>query len=184
MRCIWRQNAQASTSAAWRRGIWMMRGDINTPVADDPVERIETAAASETAPYGRSANSQAGATQPRRLCCRPSSARSRRCDQCFRRYAPLAVQPPSHPHREGTLPRQDVGCALARAEQFAEIGLRIAARLHPVTDRVDRIRRFDRPAPALVVLDDQCEKIKTVGLRCPGLGSFSKYRSISFSATS
>jgi hypothetical protein len=29
------------------------------------------------------------------------------------------VQPPGHPHREGTLPRQDVGCALARAEQAA-----------------------------------------------------------------
>jgi hypothetical protein len=28
MLCIWRQNAQASTPAAWRRG--MMRRDINT----------------------------------------------------------------------------------------------------------------------------------------------------------
>ena len=47
--------------------------------------------------------------------------------------------------------------------------MRIAARLHPVTDRVDGIRRFDWPALALVVFDDQCEKIKTIGLRCPGL---------------
>jgi len=101
--------------------------------------------------------------QPRGLCGRLSSARSRRCDQCFRRCAPLAVRPPGHPHREG--PRQDVGCALARAEQSAGIGLRKAARRHPFTDRV---RRFDWPSLALVVLYDQREKIKTIGLRCPG----------------
>ena len=49
MRCIWRQNAQASTPAAWRRGIWMMRGDINTPVADDPAPWSECRSAQQRA---------------------------------------------------------------------------------------------------------------------------------------
>ena len=75
------------------------------------------------------------------------------------------MQPPRHAHRQGTLALQDIGCALARTEQAAEIGLGKAAHLHAVADRIDRIRRFDRPALALIVLDDQCEKIETIGVR-------------------
>jgi hypothetical protein len=47
----------------------------------------------------------------------------RRREQCLRRDAPLAAQPPGHSHREAALPGQDVGCALTRAEQAAKIGL-------------------------------------------------------------
>src|SRR5882757_1401327 len=110
-------------------------------------------------------NADPRAPQPRGLRRRPSSARLRRCDQGFRRNAPFAVQPPSHSHREGTLPRQDVGCALARTEQAAKIGLGIAAGFHAVTNRINCIRRIDRPAPALVVFDDQCQKVETIGVR-------------------
>jgi hypothetical protein len=96
-----------------------------------------------------------------------------------------SMLPPVCPtHREGTLPRQDVGCALSRAEQAAEIGLGISAGFHAVTDRIDRIRRLDRPALALVVLNDNARRSNRLASGVPGLGSFSKYRSISFSATS
>jgi AbiEi antitoxin C-terminal domain len=61
------------------------------------------------------------------------------------------------------LPRQDVGRALPRAEQTAKIGLSIACCLHAVTNRIDRVGRLDRPALALVVLDDQFEEIEAVG---------------------
>jgi hypothetical protein len=75
------------------------------------------------------------------------------------------MQFPGHSHREGTLPVEDVGCALPRAEQAAKIGLGIAARFHAVTDRVNRLGRLDRPALALAVLDDQGEKIEAIGFR-------------------
>jgi len=83
--------------------------------------------------------------------------------RAFRR--PDKVQFPGHSHREGPLSGQDVGCALTRAEQAAKIGLGITACFHSVPDRIDRLGRFDRPAPALVVLDDQREKIETIGFR-------------------
>src|SRR5260221_85267 len=91
---------------------------------------------------------------------RPSSACCWRRDERLRRDAPLAVQLPGHSHRDGTLAGHDVGCPLTRAEQAAEIGLGIAAGFHAVTDRIDSVGRFDRPALALIVLDDQCEKIE------------------------
>src|ERR1700726_1440155 len=42
----------------------------------------------------------------------------------------------------------------------------IAARFHAVTNRVNHLGRIDRPALALVVLDDQREKIEPIRLRC------------------
>jgi hypothetical protein len=107
-----------------------------------------------TSEYASGAESRRLSAQVKRLCCRSSPARLRRGNQRFRRYAPVAVQPPGHPRREGTLPRQDVGCALARAEETAKIRLVISAGFHAVTDRVDCILRLDRPALALVVFDD------------------------------
>jgi hypothetical protein len=47
----------------------------------------------------------------------------------------------------------------------AKVGLRIAACFHAVTDRVNRLGRIDRPALALVVPDDQREKIEPIRLR-------------------
>jgi hypothetical protein len=38
--------------AAWRRGIWMMRGDINTPLADDPASWSECRSAQQRACRG------------------------------------------------------------------------------------------------------------------------------------
>jgi hypothetical protein len=38
-------------------------------------------------------------------------------------------------------------------------------RLHPITNRIDRVGRFDRPAVALVVLDNQRKEIEAVGFR-------------------
>src|SRR6266550_753546 len=38
--------------AAWRRGIWMMRGDINTPLADDPASWSECRPAQQRACRG------------------------------------------------------------------------------------------------------------------------------------
>src|ERR1700681_1454541 len=55
---------------------------------------------------------------------------------------------------------------LPRAEQAAKIGLGIAARFHAITDRINRLGRLDRPALALVVLDDQREKIEAIHFRC------------------
>jgi transposase len=101
---------------------------------------------------------------------RLSPARLRRRDQRFCRNVPLAVRLPGHLHRKRALPRQDVGRALARAEQTAKIGLSIARRLHAVTNRIDRVGRLDRPALALVVLDDQCKEIEAVGFRRVRLG--------------
>jgi hypothetical protein len=45
----------------------------------------------------------------------------------------------------------------------AKVGLGVAARFHAVADRVDRLRRVDRPALALIVLDVQREKIEAIG---------------------
>src|SRR5215831_7020239 len=101
---------------------------------------------------------------------RPSPARSRRCDQGFRRNVPLAVQLPGHSHCESALPGQNVGRALARTEQAAKIGLGIAARLHTITYRIDRVGRVDRPALTLEVLDDQREEVEAVGVRRARLG--------------
>ena len=53
---------------------------------------------------------------------------------------------------------------MPRAEQTPKIGLGIAAGFHPVTDRLNGLGRLDRPALALVVLDDQCEKIEAIRL--------------------
>ena len=41
----------------------------------------------------------------------------------------------------------------------------IFAHFHAIADCIDRIRWFDRPALALIVLDDQCEKVETIGVR-------------------
>jgi hypothetical protein len=79
------------------------------------------------------------------------------------------VQLPGHSHREGTLPGQDVGSTLPRAEQTPKIGLGIAPRFHAVADRLNGLGRLDRPALALVVLDDQCEKIEAVRFLCARL---------------
>jgi hypothetical protein len=103
----------------------------------------------------------------------PASASAQSTPQSFVRAAAAArsAPRPEYPtaprraHCQGTLALQDIGCALARTEQAAEIGLGKAAHFHAVADRIDRIRRFDRPALALIVLDDQCEKIETIGVR-------------------
>jgi hypothetical protein len=96
---------------------------------------------------------------------RPSPARSWRCYQGFRRDVPFTVQLPGHPHCESAFPGQNVGRALARSEQSAEIGLGVTARLHAIADRIDRVRRLDRPSLTLVVLDNQREEIEAVGFR-------------------
>ena len=85
---------------------------------------------------------------------RSSPALSRRSNQRFRRNGPLAVQLPGHSHRERTFPGQNIGCALARAEQPAKISLGIATCFHAVTDRIDCIGRLDRPALALIIFYD------------------------------
>jgi hypothetical protein len=48
--------------------------------------------------------------------------------------------------------------------QSAKIGVGIAARFRAVTDRVNRLGRLDRPAIALVVLDNQLKKIGAIRL--------------------
>jgi hypothetical protein len=47
--------------------------------------------------------------------------------------------------------------------QTAKIGVSVARCLHAVTNRIDRVGWLDRPALALVVLDDQYEEIEAVG---------------------
>src|SRR5690349_9560269 len=60
--------------------------------------------------------------------------------------APLAVELPSHFHRQGTFPVDNVGGALTRTEEAAKIGLAQSTGFHPEADCVDSVRRFDRPA--------------------------------------
>src|SRR5262249_51847901 len=81
------------------------------------------------------------------------------------RNAPIAVEFPSHLHRQPALARQNVRGTLARTDQAPKVGLRVAAKFHAIADCVDRIRRFDRPFLALVVLKNKRQQIETVRLR-------------------
>src|SRR5690606_35815406 len=88
-----------------------------------------------------------------------------RLDQRLGRNAPFAMKLPRHGKRQPALAGEDVGGALARAEQTAEIGLAAPAAFHAVADGVDRIGRIDRPASPFVILDDEGEKIEAIRLR-------------------
>src|SRR5262249_57699900 len=73
-----------------------------------------------------------------------------------------------------TFARQHVGGPLTRANQAAEVSLRIAASLHAVADGVDRTGWFDRPRLALVILDHERQQIKSVGCRRARFGRLVK----------
>ena len=57
------------------------------------------------------------------------------------------------------LAHANVGSALTRTEQTAEIGLTEFAHLHAVANGVDRVRRIDRPMLPFVVLDHPRQQV-------------------------
>ncbi len=86
------------------------------------------------------------------------------------RDAPLPVQRPGLIHRQRTAPVQDLRSAWAGAEQPAEVGLRIAGRIHPSLDRCDGIGRIDGPARILIGADQRPQNLQAVMIRRTGLG--------------